>query len=87
MKSKQEIIIWKLQRLDLMTPTGIAALQDRIGSPDDPFETPDWIKKGTASMGKFPKVLSFLQKAENWLDKRKWKIPTGRSPKAIELSD
>jgi len=35
--------VWKLQRLGLMTPIGEAALADQIGSPDDPFEMPDWI--------------------------------------------
>ncbi len=36
--------IWKLQQLGLMTPAGIAPIEDQIGSPDDPFEIPDWIK-------------------------------------------
>lgn len=35
--------IWKLQRLGLMTPAGIAPIEDQIGNPDDPFEIPDWI--------------------------------------------
>lgn len=35
--------IWKLQRLGLMTPAGIAPIAAQIGSPDDPFEIPDWI--------------------------------------------
>ena len=37
--------IWKLQRLDLKTPAGIEPIADQIGSPDDPFEIPDWIAK------------------------------------------
>ena len=35
--------VWKLQRLGLMTPAGIEPIADQIGSPDDPFEIPDWI--------------------------------------------
>lgn len=35
--------VWKLQRLGLMTPAGIAPIADQIGSPGDPFEIPAWI--------------------------------------------
>jgi uncharacterized protein YdeI (YjbR/CyaY-like superfamily) len=35
--------IWKLQQLGLMTPAGIAPVKDQIGSPDDDFDTPEWI--------------------------------------------
>ncbi len=35
--------IWKLQHLGLMTPSGLKALEGKIGSPEDPFEFPDWI--------------------------------------------
>jgi uncharacterized protein YdeI (YjbR/CyaY-like superfamily) len=35
--------IWKLQRLELMTPAGLAPIQDQLGSPDDPWNIPDWI--------------------------------------------
>lgn len=35
--------VWKLQRLGLMTPAGIAPIEDQIGSPDDPFDIPDWV--------------------------------------------
>lgn len=35
--------IWKLQRSGLMTPAGIAPIENQIGSPDDPLEIPDWI--------------------------------------------
>ena len=34
--------VWKLQRAGLMTPAGIAPIEDQIGSPDDPWEIPDW---------------------------------------------
>ncbi|MBK8489432.1 MAG: YdeI/OmpD-associated family protein [Saprospirales bacterium] len=37
--------VWKLQRQDLMTPAGIAPIEDQIGHPDDPLEIPDWIVK------------------------------------------
>jgi uncharacterized protein YdeI (YjbR/CyaY-like superfamily) len=35
--------VWKLQASGLMTPAGIAPIEDQIGSPDDPLEIPDWI--------------------------------------------
>lgn len=35
--------VWKLQRLGLMTPAGIAPIADQIGSPDDPWEIPEWM--------------------------------------------
>ncbi len=35
--------VWKLQRLGLMTPSGIQAIADQIGSPDEPWEIPNWI--------------------------------------------
>ena len=35
--------VWKLQRLGLITPAGITPIADQIGSPDDPFEIPEWV--------------------------------------------
>lgn len=35
--------VWKLQRLGLMTPAGLAPIEDQIGSPDDLLEIPDWV--------------------------------------------
>lgn len=35
--------VWKLQQNGLMTPAGIASIADQIGSPDDPWEIPDWV--------------------------------------------
>lgn len=35
--------IWKLQHLGLMTQAGIDPIASQIGSPDDPWEIPDWI--------------------------------------------
>ncbi|MEQ8703201.1 MAG: YdeI/OmpD-associated family protein [Phaeodactylibacter sp.] len=36
--------VWKLQREGLMTPAGIAPIEDQIGSPDDPWDIPDWVE-------------------------------------------
>lgn len=36
--------VWKLQELGLMTPAGLAPIEDQIGSPHDPLEIPDWIE-------------------------------------------
>lgn len=36
--------VWKLQELGLMTPAGLAPIEDQIGSPDDPLEIPDWVE-------------------------------------------
>ncbi|MEM8952693.1 MAG: YdeI/OmpD-associated family protein [Verrucomicrobiota bacterium] len=35
--------IWKLQKLGLMTKAGLTPIAQQIGSPDDPFDIPDWI--------------------------------------------
>ncbi len=35
--------VWKLQNLGLMTPAGIAPIEDQLGSPGDPFDIPDWV--------------------------------------------
>ena len=35
--------VWKMQKLGLMTPAGIAPIEDQIGSPDDPFDIPGWV--------------------------------------------
>jgi len=37
--------VWKLQKAGLMTPAGEAPIADQIGSPDDPWEIPDWVQK------------------------------------------
>ena len=36
--------VWKLQHLGLMTPAGITPIKDQIGSPNDPFDIPDWVQ-------------------------------------------
>ena len=35
--------VWKLQKQGLMTSAGIEPIRDQIGSPDDPFDLPDWV--------------------------------------------
>ncbi len=37
--------IWKLQANGLMTPAGIEPIIDQIGTPDDPYEIPDWVEE------------------------------------------
>lgn len=36
--------IWKLQRLGLMAPAGLAPIHDQLGSPGEPWEIPEWIE-------------------------------------------
>lgn len=36
--------VWKLQANGLMTPAGIAPIENQIGSPDDPFQIPEWVE-------------------------------------------
>lgn len=36
--------VWKLQRLGLMTPAGLAPIEGQVGSPEDPWEFPEWIE-------------------------------------------
>lgn len=50
--------VWKLQRLGLITPAGIEPIADQIGSPDDPFEIPDWIE---AQLREDPEVWTNFQ--------------------------
>lgn len=35
--------VWKLQHLNLMTEAGLKPIADQIGSPDEPWEVPEWI--------------------------------------------
>jgi len=35
--------VWKLQHLGLMTPPGLRPIEQVVGSPEDPFELPEWI--------------------------------------------
>jgi uncharacterized protein YdeI (YjbR/CyaY-like superfamily) len=35
--------VWKLQRTGKMTAAGTLPIADQIGSPDDPWEIPEWI--------------------------------------------
>jgi uncharacterized protein YdeI (YjbR/CyaY-like superfamily) len=35
--------IWKLQHLGLMNDFALDYIRDQVGSPDDPWEIPDWI--------------------------------------------
>lgn len=37
--------IWKLQRLGQMTPAGVAPISEQIGTPDDPWDMPDWVRE------------------------------------------
>ena len=37
--------VWKLQKQGLMTPAGIAPIEDQIGHPDDPIDMPEWMMK------------------------------------------
>ena len=60
--------IWKLQQQGLMTPAGIAPIEAQIGSPDDPFEMPDWIWEQLqadpavwANFGQFPRLYQRLK--------------------------
>jgi len=37
--------VWKLEAMGLMTDAGRKPIADQIGSPDDPWEIPDWIEQ------------------------------------------
>ena len=37
--------VWKLQREGLITPAGLAAIANQIGTPDDAWDIPEWIEK------------------------------------------
>lgn len=36
--------VWKLQKLGLMTAAGLEPIAELVGSPDDPWEIPEWIE-------------------------------------------
>ncbi len=37
--------VWKLQSLGLMTPAGIAPIEDQIGHPSDDWVLPEWVRE------------------------------------------
>ncbi len=60
--------VWKLQRLGLMTPAGLAPIQDQIGSPDDPLEIPDWVE---AQLREDPQVWDNFQQFSHFYQRLK----------------
>lgn len=74
--------VWKLQRLDLMTPAGIVPIKEQIGSPDDPFEIPGFIlaqlKKDPDVWGKFQAFPRLYQRL-----KVGWIAETGLTPSRL----
>ncbi len=69
--------MWKLQQQGLMTPAGIAPIKAQIGSPDDPFEMPDWVREQLqadpvvwANFQQFPRLYQRL--------KIGWIVETGK---------
>lgn len=75
--------VWKLQRAKLITPTGIAAIEDQIGSPDDPLEIPDWIRK---ELQTDPEVWENFQNFSHFYQRLKvgWIKECGTSPRRID---
>ena len=64
--------VWKLQKLDLMKPAGFAALGDQIGSPNDPWNIPEWIQTQLAAdpvvWQKFQQFPKFYQRLKiGWI--------------------
>lgn len=69
--------IWKLQKLGLMTPAGIEPIASQIGSPDDPWEIPDWI---AAHLQADPQVWANFQEFPHFYKRLKigWIVETGQ---------
>lgn len=51
--------MWKLQHLGQMTPAGLERIGGQVGSPDDPFEIPDWIESALREAGAWQTFESF----------------------------
>ena len=73
--------VWKLQREGLMTPAGIAPIEDQLGSPDDPWEIPDWV---LAQLQEDPEVWENFQSFGNFYRRLKigWISEPGPSRRA-----
>ena len=64
--------VWKLQKLGLMTPQGVAPIADQIGSPEETLELPDWIaeqlKEDSEVWEKFQQFSHFYKRLKiGWL--------------------
>ncbi len=70
--------VWKLQKKNLITPAGLAALEGKIGSPDDPQEIPDWVYD---QLKEDPKVWATFQNFSPYYRRLKlgWIIECGKS--------
>lgn len=75
--------VWKLQRQGLMAPAGIAAIEDQIGSPDDPLEIPDWIRQ---ELQIDPEVWENFQSFSHFYKRLKigWIKECGTTPRRME---
>ncbi|MGH1434561.1 MAG: YdeI/OmpD-associated family protein [Lewinella sp.] len=74
---------WKLQHLGLMTPAGMApAIVDQIGSPDDPFEIPEWV---AAQLQEEEQVWENFQNFPHFYQRLKvgWVMEAGPSRKEV----
>lgn len=60
--------VWKMQHLGLMTEAGIPPIADQIGSPDDPFEVPDWM---ITQLKEDPEVWENYQKFDRFYQRLK----------------
>jgi len=87
--------VWKLQREGLMTPAGITPIEDQIGSPDDPWDIPDWVEAQLredeevwvrGGLGHLPVLPPPLPALENWLDQRMRGAAAGGGAEAAELA-
>jgi uncharacterized protein YdeI (YjbR/CyaY-like superfamily) len=75
--------IWKLQESGLMTQAGIDPVANQIGSPDDPWEIPDWIAERLQAD---PQVWANFQKFPNLYQRLKvgWIQETGQQ-RTVEM--
>ncbi len=76
---------WKLQHLGLMTPAGLVpAIVDQIGSPDDPFEIPEWV---AARLQEEEQVWETFQNFSHFYQRLKvsWVVDAGPARKEVSL--
>ena len=74
--------VWKLQKLGLMTPAGVAPIADQIGSPEEILEMPDWLEKRLKDEG----VLETFNEFGHFYKRLKigWILELGTAPSRQE---
>lgn len=73
--------VWKLQHQGLIMPGALDIIEDQVGSPDDPFEIPEWIE---VQLKEDPEVWEQFNQFFHFYKRLKigWIMEPGKSRKA-----